>query len=453
MKATLVAALLGLILLSWAAWRTQPPAPPPGVTPIVWVSDANPVRQEQMDLFNKTHRNLRLELDSNTSGSEKVIVQAIGGVGPDVFDCYTSVDFDAYRRAGIAWDVTDELAARGIDVKTDVWPVAFPSLLDENGRVYGVPCNVGHTGIWFNKDMFDEARVSYPKGSWTTKEFLSVAQRLTKRNAQGRVTQYGLLMDPWSWRALMPAFKATIYSPDGTRCVMDAPQNVELITFFRDLMHKYKVAPTPIEESSMAAAGGWATGPMTLFGARRGAMALGGRWWLATLRARTDLKLGAVEPPYRYARAWAGNGRIAVINQRSPRKKQALEFLVFLASREYNQLLNDQADGLAAFKKFCQGPRFETNPDYPNEDYNEVWKEVTARAVAEDTSPFVATRLANRLIDVQVDLVRANQKSPEAAMRDATAQVNAEIARSIEKDPKLKRLYEERLRNAKAAKP
>ncbi|HEY0866668.1 MAG TPA: extracellular solute-binding protein [Fimbriimonas sp.] len=442
MKATLATVLLGLLLLSVAAWRDQPPAPPPGVTKLVWVSDDNPLRREQVRLFNRLNQDLEVSLDPNNGGNEKVIVQSIAGVGPDLFDCFNGADLDAYYRAGIALDVTDRLADHGIDIRQGFWPAILPTSIGPDGRVYGVPTNVGHNGIWFHKEIFEADGVPFPKTPWSTEEFIEVAKKLTKRDSTGRVVRYGFLIDYWGWRAFMPAFGASLYSRDRTRCTIDSPESIACLRFVHALMHVHRVSPTPTEESTMSAQGGWGMGSMTLFGARRGAMALGGRWWLATYRGRQDLQLGAAEPPFERFRAWTSAGRTTMINKNSPNREKAVRWLLFLAGQEYNQLINDQADGLAAVKRYCEGPRFLLNPRFPEEDHNAVWREVSARAVPEATSPFVNQRLANRLIDVQVDLLRTNQKPIEKALRDAARQVDAAIAQNLEKDPELRRKYE-----------
>src|SRR4051812_4399242 len=101
---------LGLILLSLVAWATAPDPAPVGKAPLVWVSDDNPCRREHIELFNRLNPDLHLILDPDNAGQEKVIVQATGGVGPDLFDCYGINELRAYVGAGIAWDVTDDLA-------------------------------------------------------------------------------------------------------------------------------------------------------------------------------------------------------------------------------------------------------------------------------------------------------------------------------------------------------
>src|SRR5690349_9102935 len=104
-----------LVLFSVVAWQMTPKPLQEGKTLLVWSSDDNPARREQIDLFNKENPQYHLVLDPNNTGMEKVVVQSIAGVGPDVFDAGQG-NIDLLIDSGIAWDVTDELKKRGVDV-------------------------------------------------------------------------------------------------------------------------------------------------------------------------------------------------------------------------------------------------------------------------------------------------------------------------------------------------
>src|ERR1051325_10301115 len=121
--------LLTLLILSALAWSIQPRPKEDNKIPLVWVSDDNPARRDQVGLFNTMYPQCRLSLDPGNSGMEKVIVQSLGGVGPDLFDCYDGFQLSAYVKSGIAWNVTDELKRAGVDVQRDVWRAVDPNIV------------------------------------------------------------------------------------------------------------------------------------------------------------------------------------------------------------------------------------------------------------------------------------------------------------------------------------
>ena len=63
--------------------------------------------------------------------------------------------------------------------------------------------------------------------------------------------------------------------------------------------------------------------------------------------------------------------------------------------------------------------------------------------VPDDDSQFVNGSVADRIMQRQLDLVKADQKSAEAAMRTAAREINEEIQKTLERDPSLKKRYEE----------
>jgi ABC-type glycerol-3-phosphate transport system substrate-binding protein len=181
-------------------------------------------------------------------------------------------------------------------------------------------------------------------------------------------------------------------------------------------------------------------------------MAIGGRWWLCTLRnvqqerrkEGRQLRLGAVEgphhPPYRVFRGYA---RATLVNKHSPHREAAVEFLKYEAGQGYNDLINRQADALAPMKRYCYTPEYLRNPEFPEEDYNAVWRDVMDYAGPDQISPFINGQAASRIMEKQLDLVKNDQKPVPDAMRTAAREVNEEIQKTLQRDPSLRARYAE----------
>ena len=105
-------------------------------------ADDEEQRREQIDPFNALNSSLLLSLDPNNSEAEKVIVQSLAGVGPDLFDCYAGYQLTAYVKAGIAWDVTDELKSRGVELLNGPidrpWGIRTASFRDPGGHIWEI---------------------------------------------------------------------------------------------------------------------------------------------------------------------------------------------------------------------------------------------------------------------------------------------------------------------------
>ena len=49
--------------------------------------------------------------------------------------------------------------------------------------------------LYYNKDLFDKAGVKYPDENWTWDDLLAAAEKLTVKDASGKVKQYALAME------------------------------------------------------------------------------------------------------------------------------------------------------------------------------------------------------------------------------------------------------------------
>ncbi len=447
MKATFLASLAALLILSFIAQQTKPRPVDPSKTRLIWTSDDNPLRRAQLEPFNELHPEVHLELDPGNAELEKVIVQSLAGVGPDLFDCYAGYQLTAYVKAGIAWDITDEMKTLHLDIG-QTWPTVRQCAMSE-GRIYGFPVNAAANGLWLHKDLLAEAGIEAPKGKWTWESAVPLLQKLVQKDSRGVTTRYGLVFD-WDNNYLQFVYQwgGRMYTPDGTRCTLDSPEAIAAVQFMQDLVFKYKVTPDLAAEATMAAAGGWGgASVITLFGAKRAACALGGRWWLSALRDKqyAGLQLGVAEAPYGTKHVFVGYGKATLINRSSPRRSEALKFLQYLSTPQYNKLINHQADGLGPIMKYAYENDYLHDPAYPQETDNAVWRDLLAAAEPEQVSPFMNGAVLQRLVDGQLDLVKSGSISAEQAMREATRRVNQRIEENLRQSPELRAEYDKRI--------
>lgn len=448
MKQVFAASFAAMVLLTAIAWRWQPEAADDRIE-LIWCSDDNPARREQIELFNRLHPEYQVKLDPINATMEKEIVQSLAGVGPDLFDCYSGFQLAAYVRSGIARDCTEFLLARGIEPES-IWPCARPTFMYD-GRAYGHTENVSAPAVWFNKGLFEEAGEPYPASDWTWEDFIAVAQRLTKRDARGRPVQFGFI-GYWDWMSVLVQWRGCIYTPEGTRSALDSPEAGEALQFMQDLIYRHKIMPSPAEENAMAGMGGYGVGTINLFGAGRGAMAIGGRWWLTVLRDKSyaRLRLGAVEMPRGPTTRILGVGKSTLVNAKTEHLEGALLFLEYLHSREWSDLINHQADALAPVVEYNYSDTFLHDPEFPKEDYNAVWRAALENAMPMEVSPYVNGQTVDRILVVQTDLVRANLKSGADAARDAAKKINRAIIEQLKLDPELKKRYYQAIANGAA---
>ena len=181
-----------------------------------------------------------------TGYDSKILTRVAGGAAPDIIA--TEVDyFVTFASKNVLADLNPYIAAESTGFsKADF----FPSILNRftvDGRVYAIPRDVApYACVFYNKDLFDRDGVPYPIDDWTWDDLLQKASALTKRDENGRVTQYGFY--GWAWQNFVygngGALVDNVESPTVTR--IDDPKSVEGLQFFSDLINKHGVMPTPV---------------------------------------------------------------------------------------------------------------------------------------------------------------------------------------------------------------
>lgn len=439
--------LFGLLaVMSLAAWYATPHDTRDGRKIIVWASDDNPRRRAQIDSFNRLHPQYLLEIDpvNKKEDIDKVVTQSLAGVGPDAFDGYRD-KLALLHEAGLLHDITDALAARGITLDT-FWPLAR-SQISIDGRIYGVPFNIGGDAIWYHRDVFDAEGIPHPPPhGWAWDDFVATAKRLTKRDARGRVTRYGVMN--LAYVDVLMSSGGRVLSRDGRRCVIDSAVAVDALQKWVDLERKHGVTPSPTDEASMQTAGGWNSGVLTLFKEKRVAMAGGGRWWLCMLRDLRDdrgqfpLNLDVVEKPITRFRIFGGGSRVTLVNGLSPNRDRAVEFIVHLCSDQHADQLNRDADGMPGPIRASTRPAYYHDPNGGRDaGASEVWKSILAHAAPEDISPYVTGKFVNDTLTRQLELVRQGIKTPQQGLKRVADEINAEIARNVAREPSLARRF------------
>lgn len=99
--------------------------------------------------------------------------QLASGEGPDIL--MDGASFPARVSAGNLVDISDD------PVLENFTPEGLALASDADGKVYGVPSYGWFSGIFYNKDLFDEAGVEVPT---TFDEFITVADGLTSAGVQ-----------------------------------------------------------------------------------------------------------------------------------------------------------------------------------------------------------------------------------------------------------------------------
>jgi multiple sugar transport system substrate-binding protein len=257
----------------------------------------------------------------------KMMLNFVAGTEPDVMTVDAS-SAAIFINNGVLADLTP-IAEKDPTFKLSDY---FPNVLDigrRDGKLYTIPGDFTPMVMYYNRRLFDEAGVPYPKPGWTFDDFLRTAKALTKPDKD----QYGFVFSNWmpGWVMWLWNNDGQALSPDGKRAsgFLDSARNVETVSYLRDLINVHKVSPSL---SAIAAQG------VDPFANGQAAMTVSGHWAMVSYRNAPKDKdgkpkidwrdLGVVEMPTRVGRSHtvmyeAGYG----ITRRSKHKEAAWKFI------------------------------------------------------------------------------------------------------------------------------
>jgi multiple sugar transport system substrate-binding protein len=427
-----------LIVLTVIAWHQIPRSSSDGKVSLIWASDDNPVRRNQIDLFNSSQENVHLTLDPSNNTIEKIITQSIAGVGPDIFDIYGRYSLQSFIESGIAMDITELAEQNGFDRK-NLWPASALSI-SWDGKQYAFPAQISESVLFYNKRIFDQANIPYPPTGWTWEQFIDTAKRLTRKSSDGkRYETFGAITLDWYESVLQAG--GTMYSPDGLRCTLDSPFAIEATRYYYDLMHTYHILPTTEDLANLAGEGGWGgkeTGNFTLFGEERVAMIRAGRWAFVAFNRYPKLKnaIGVCRIPYKRKNVSLVWTRAVALNSNSTHKEKTISFFKFLASPTY------QTAGLISGDSIPLNPKLALNrSESPYKKFDDVFIEAIKNGVVAEVSPYVNPVEAYKIMLTQIEFVTSKLKTPEQACLEMTKLVNRKIYQNLVKYKKYQNLY------------
>ncbi|HEY3459305.1 MAG TPA: ABC transporter substrate-binding protein, partial [Casimicrobiaceae bacterium] len=171
-------------------------------------------------------------------------------------DMFTLIDEDAIVPF-------DELIKTADDKK---WLASFYPAFMENsqtgGKTWGIPFQRSTVVLYYNKEAFKDAGLDPNKAPATWTEMREFAQKLTKRDASGNVTQWGVQIPSsgfpyWLFQGLVIENGVNLMNQAGTEVYYDKPEVVGALQYWLDLVNRYKVHPPGIVE--------WGTTPKDFF--------------------------------------------------------------------------------------------------------------------------------------------------------------------------------------------
>lgn len=385
-----------------------------------------------------------LRIDATNNDETKKLVQGLAGVGADIMDLY-GFQMDLFTGAGMLADLTEDGKRMGFS------PAAtYPNLHNDlviNGRQYAFARSAGVLLNWVNRDTFAKYGMPEPPSRWTMDEFETLGRKFVAAANPPGTRERIYFTNTVPGDQMRRGLGLANYNETGTRCTLDDPRNVQVLERVRRWTVDDRLMPTTAESNAMAADLSGVGAMFSHFATGRYAMIYTGQYAVFLLRPRGKIRLLAVEPAMDgFPNADLGCGTVGIY-EHTKHREEAEQFLQFMTSERFNKIIVSQADSLPPVPRYADTEEFRRPAGWENEWGTAEFFAKSAReiGITMSKSPFVLQSIIYRTDLETTQALVAGILTPAQAAKQMGDRINAEIALTIGRDPKMKQLYDERV--------
>jgi multiple sugar transport system substrate-binding protein len=293
----------------------------------MWDADQVPAMQEVIAAFRAEHPDIdvTIQLTPWATYWTKLQTSIVGGGAPDVF-WMNAPNIAKFARYDTLLPLTDRLARDGVTLAEH--PPNLVELYRRDGEQYGVPKDYDTISLFYNRELFDRARIPYPDESWTWQHVLDASAEI--RDPAAGVYGFSAALD--RQRNLYPAiFQNRGWVLRGTRSGFDDEATISGLRHLTEAINR-DLAPNAMVEAD--------TRPRELFLSGKLGMYNGlpndsnATYEDPDARART----GVAVLPRGLERGNVIHGLANVVNARTPYPDACYEFVKFMAARATGEI-------------------------------------------------------------------------------------------------------------------
>lgn len=299
---------------------------------------------------------------------------------------------------------------------------AFMLNSQTGGKTWGVPFQRSTVVMYWNKEAFKEAGLDPEKPPVNWAELKDMAAKLTKKDAGGKITQYGIQIPSsgfpyWLFQTLSTTNGVILANEAGNKVTFDDPRVIEALQYWVDL-GQAGVHPKGVVE--------WGTTPKDFF-ERKAAIIYTTTGNLTNIRKNAPFDFGvAMLPGNQRAGSPTGGGNFYIFKKSTPAQQQAAyQFIRWMTTPER-----------AAQWSIDTGYVATSPAAYDTPALKKYTAEFPAALVARDQLPHAVAEFSThdnqRVTKVLNDGVQAaltGSKTPAQAMKDAQREADRLLRR------------------------
>lgn len=199
--------------------------------------------------FEEENPNIKVEYEVAPWGDYFTKLQTLiaSGTAPDTFELNYET-FVTYASKDVLLDLTSYINNDNFDMS--IYNKKALDAFKLKGKQYGLVESFSNVVLFYNKDLFDGAGVSYPDASWDWDKELEVATKLT--NEEKGIWGTYAPVQFWEFYKTIEQNGGKIFNEDKTEVVINSENNIETLQWMIDKSNKYGVTPTDAQMSGQS---------------------------------------------------------------------------------------------------------------------------------------------------------------------------------------------------------
>jgi multiple sugar transport system substrate-binding protein len=305
----------------------------------LWDENAKGFLDETIALYKKDHPNVDVKVTYTPWADywTKLKTSLAGKGGPDVF-WMNGPNIYAYASSGLVKDLQPLIDKDSMD--TSVYTPALVDLYTYKGNLFGIPYFLDSIGLYYNKEIFDKAGVSYPDDTWTWDTVSENAPKLTDKD-NGIYGFIANTANQTGYYNFIHQAGGNIINPDKSKSGFNTPETLSAFEWMDSFM---KNGDSPTQQQQLE------TEPLQLFGSGKAAMFTALSVNGPQLNEMLGDKLAVAPLPAGKQKASIVHGLSWSINNNTKNEQEAWDLVKVLTSKEGNMKLANSGFSIPAYK-------------------------------------------------------------------------------------------------------
>jgi multiple sugar transport system substrate-binding protein len=200
-----------------------------------WTGADGDFAKQMVNEFNKAHPNVQVQMNVYQWADffQKLPAAVTSGNGPDVSVMHIDdIPTQAAQQVIVPIDsVASALGFSGSQFSSAVWNGGI-----YNGKRYGIPIDVHNLGLYYNKDLFEQAGLDPEKAPTTKDEYMAALDKLKSKGIQGSWVSPFQFTGGFMFESLLWQYGGDLFNSDNTKATWDSDAGVQALTWMVSLI-------------------------------------------------------------------------------------------------------------------------------------------------------------------------------------------------------------------------